>query len=166
MFKIRFKTIRFIFIAFTALIFQASLINVFGPVIPDLSLIMVVFFSLYNGSSCGIVCGCVMGLLLDVFSAGILGVNCFTLGSVGFFTGLLKERVYTNHILTMILVCGGSCMLSILIYYILAQRFYHLYPFWENAGLIFKVILVTTLANIIISSFLEKLVVEKQMSLE
>ncbi|MCK4994873.1 MAG: rod shape-determining protein MreD [Candidatus Omnitrophica bacterium] len=167
MFKIKFKTIRFVLIAYFMLIFQCTLINSISiaAIKPEIILLLVVFFALYNGSRAGMFCGMILGLCLDVLSGGIIGINSFILGCAGFFCGQLKERLYTVHLLTRILIPMISCMFSICLYYIIAGNFYHLPLLSDNLGTIFGTIAYTTIFNVIFSLFLERVVIVRTTSL-
>ena len=167
MFRIRFKTLRFVLLAYITIIIQASVLDYFSfrMMKPDLVLLLVIFFSLYNGVRRGIYCGIFLGLFVDALSAGILGINAFVLGLVGGVCGLLKERVYTTHLLTRVLVSFIAGIGSIIVYYILAVNFYQLPAVMENFGHFLGVIIYTTLINIIFVELIEKTVIVRQMTL-
>ena len=69
--------------------FQATLINSISiaSVKPELIMLLVVFYALYNGSKGGMLCGMILGLGVDILSGGIVGINSLILGCVGFFNG-------------------------------------------------------------------------------
>jgi len=167
MYKIKFRTIRFIIISYFVLIFQATLISdiSIGFSRPELVLLLVIFYSLYNGAKNGMICGLILGFCLDTLSGGIVGINSFILGCVGLSCGFLKERVYTSHILTRILTSALGCFFSIACYYFLASHFYLLPDFFENLGFILRVVIYTTLFNLVFSRFLERSVVVRTTSL-
>ena len=167
MFKIKFKIIRFLLISYFMLIFQATLINSISiaSIKPEIILLLVVFFALYNGSKAGMFCGMILGLSLDALSAGIVGINSFILGCAGFFCGLLKERVYTAHLLSRILIPMISCIFSLGLYYIIAGYFYRLPLLTDNFGIILGTIAYTTFFNVFFSHLLDRLVVVRTTSL-
>lgn len=167
MFKIKFKTIRFVLISYFIIIFQATLINSISiaTIKPEIVLLLVIFFALYNGPRSGMFCGMILGLCLDVLSGGIVGINSFILGCTGFFCGLLKERVYTAHLLTRTLIPVLGCIFSLALYYIIAGNFYHLPLLSDNYGIILGTIAYTTIFNLFFSNVLERLVVVRTTSL-
>ena len=167
MFKIKFRTIRFILISYLILIFQGTLINSISiaSVKPELIMLLVIFYALYNGSKGGMLCGMILGFGLDVLSGGIVGMNSFILGCVGFFNGMLKGRVYTAHLLSRIFIPLTSCILSLLFYFLIASHFYKLPGFRNNIGIIAGTIIYTTLFNIFFSRLLERFVVKRTTSL-
>jgi len=163
MFKIRFRTLRFIVIAYLVLLSQASLVNMMTlkSIKPDFVLLLVIFFALHKGMRQGMFCGIILGFCVDTLSSGIFGINCLILGCVGFFTGMLKDRVYTTHFLTKILVAFCACLFSIIIYYALALNFHRLMPFSENLLPFTGTLIYTALFNIIFFNVLDKLVIER-----
>ena len=167
MFKIKFKTLRFVLISYFMLIFQATLVNSISiaSVKPEIILLLVVFFALYNGARAGLICGMILGLIVDVLSGGIIGINSWILGCVGGLCGLLKERVYTVHLLTRMLIPMISCIFYFVLYYIIASQFYHLAQFRDNFGIVLGAVFYTTVFNIFLSYLLELFVIERTTSL-
>ncbi|MEA1939412.1 MAG: rod shape-determining protein MreD [Candidatus Caldatribacteriota bacterium] len=90
-------------IAVTLLI-QLTILNSFTlqGLKPDLILIVVIVFALVKGAGEGGIVGFGSGLLQDIFSVGLLGVNAFVKTVVGFLCGILKERIFVEHILFII----------------------------------------------------------------
>ncbi|GAI02568.1 unnamed protein product [marine sediment metagenome] len=87
-----------------ALLIQLTLINsvtILG-LKPDLLLIVVVVFSLLKGAKEGIISGFASGLLQDIFSTGLLGINALAKTVIGFFCGIIKEKIFYEHILFII----------------------------------------------------------------
>ena len=106
-----------------ALLIQLTLINsitILG-LKPDLIMIVVVVFSLMKGEKEGTISGFASGLLQDIFSIGLLGINAFAKTVIGFTCGLLKEKVFHEHILFLIPVITfiASLIQSILIFLLL-----------------------------------------------
>ncbi|HPB67731.1 MAG TPA: rod shape-determining protein MreD [Candidatus Omnitrophota bacterium] len=80
--------------------------------IPNLLLILVVFFNLYRGTRYSLVAGIVSGLFKDSFSAGPFGLYTFAFIITAFFTTLLKMYVYqpgamASRVLLVFLVTVG-----------------------------------------------------------
>ena len=104
-----------------ALLIQLTLINsitILG-LKPDLILVVVVIFSLLKGEKEGTISGFASGLLQDIFSTGLLGINSLAKTVIGFTCGILKEKIFHEHILFMIPVITfiASFMQSILIFH-------------------------------------------------
>ena len=106
-----------------ALLIQLTLINsitILG-LKPDLIMVVVVVFSLLKGEKEGTISGFASGLLQDIFSTGLLGINALAKTVVGFFCGIVKEKIFHEHILFIIPVITfiASFMQSIIIFLLL-----------------------------------------------
>jgi rod shape-determining protein MreD len=106
-----------------ALLIQLTLINSISimGLKPDLMMVVVVVFSLLKGEKEGTISGFVSGLLQDIFSTGLLGINALVKTVIGFTCGILKEKIFYEHILFLIPVITfiASFMQSILIFLLL-----------------------------------------------
>ncbi len=116
---------RFSFLFFTFILmltFQFSFlwrVSFFG-VIPNILLILIVWFSFCRGSRKGQVLGFFTGIVVDAFSIGIFGANAFLFTVIGFFVGLLKKKVDEGNIFVQGLVvffvtlfyCSGFWVLT------------------------------------------------------
>ena len=70
----------------------ASLIRV-GDIVPDIPLVVVVMLALRRGPEFGCVAGLIAGLLQDVTTGGLLGVQGLTKALVGFTVGASGARL-------------------------------------------------------------------------
>jgi len=87
-----------------ALVIQLTLINsvaILG-LKPDLIMVVVVVFSLLKGEKEGAISGFASGLLQDIFSTSLLGINALVKTVIGFTCGILKEKIFHEHILFII----------------------------------------------------------------
>ena len=87
-----------------ALVIQLTLINsvtILG-LKPDLIMVVVVVFSLMKGEKEGAISGFASGLLQDIFSTSLLGINALAKTVIGFICGILKEKIFHEHILFLI----------------------------------------------------------------
>jgi rod shape-determining protein MreD len=75
-----------------------------GGVKPDLGLVAVLFVGYLYGELDGLVVGGLVGLMLDLFSGGLLGANLVTKMSVGVVSGLLGRLLLDLTPLTTMLV--------------------------------------------------------------
>jgi len=106
------------------LLIQLTLINsitILG-LKPDLLMVVVVVFSLLKGEKEGTISGFASGLLQDIFSTGLLGINALAKTVIGFICGILKEKIFHEHILFIIPVITfiASFMQNILIFLLLS----------------------------------------------
>jgi len=106
-----------------ALLIQITLVNLITilGLKPDLILVVVVIFSLLKGEKEGTISGFASGLLQDIFSTGLLGINALVKTVIGFTCGILREKIFHEHILFLIPVITfiASFIQSILIFFLL-----------------------------------------------
>ena len=82
-------------LVFVTFVVECVLAQVIGYwYIPNLLIILVVFFNLYRGTRYSLVAGVFAGLLKDSFSAGPFGLYTFAFIIAAFFTTLMKMYVY------------------------------------------------------------------------
>jgi rod shape-determining protein MreD len=74
------------------------------PVIPDVALIVLVFFSVHNGVLFGEITGFASGLMLDFLTAGPFGLNCMIRTIIGFGFGFFKNALNTKVFFVRILI--------------------------------------------------------------
>lgn len=77
------------------LILQQTLIQIIsiGSIKPDLVMVVLVAVSMRYGSVVGLFSGLTIGLIQDVYAIEALGANAMAKCLVGYFTGLLDEKV-------------------------------------------------------------------------
>lgn len=89
-------------LVFASVVLQVALvarISVFGSRF-DLPLALVVSTGLLKGSLYGELFGFISGLFCDFFSGGPLGIQSFSKAVIGYSSGLLKNRFYSDSIIT------------------------------------------------------------------
>jgi len=110
-------------IIIAALIIQLTIINSFTiqGLKPDLVLVVVIVIALLQGAEEGIIYGFVSGLLQDIFSIGLLGVNALVKTVMGFICGILREKLFAEHLLLIVplVTLFISIVQNILMFYIL-----------------------------------------------
>ena len=88
-----------------SVILQTTLIariSIFGSS-PDLPLALIVSVALLKGPLHGGLVGFAFGLLCDLFSNGsLLGINSFSRTVVGYCTGLVRGRLYSDNFITQL----------------------------------------------------------------
>ena len=109
-----------------ALVIQLTLINsvtILG-LKPDLIMVVVVVFSLRKGEKEGTISGFASGLLQDIFSTGLLGINALAKTVIGFTCGILKEKIFHEHILFIIpIITFISSFLQSIVIFLLLRAF-------------------------------------------
>jgi len=79
----------------TAFLLQITLFRVFLPHAPDTMLLATVYCGVKYMKIRGYQIGIIAGLVQDIFSTGLLGINLLSKGLIGFHVGWLRE----NHLL-------------------------------------------------------------------
>lgn len=91
---------------------QASVVQALsvGGATPDLPFVVAVFLALRRGPETGCVAGFLAGLLQDVTSGGLIGVQALTKALAGFVLGLAGDRLCVTSPLVQI---PGLVLLSV-----------------------------------------------------
>lgn len=86
--------------------------------VPDLELLLVMFFNMYFGIRYGLVTAVLAGILRDSFSTGFLGINVCSFIVAAYMTTILKQYIYhmgsrfSRYILILIIVA-----ISVVVHY-------------------------------------------------
>lgn len=106
-----------ILLLFLAALMQATLLANFRLfyAVPDLLLIMVIFYSLIKGKKAGIFFGVLAGFIKDILSGSIFGINLFSFALFGYFLGNQSKRLYienkiTHITLTVLCTLANACL--------------------------------------------------------
>ncbi|HOJ98218.1 MAG TPA: rod shape-determining protein MreD [Termitinemataceae bacterium] len=124
---------------FIAAILQSTILSKFTfiSVIPDLTLIILVYIAFSNGTMVGQISGFTSGLILDFFTAAPLGYNMLVRTIVGFLVGLLNGSVYLDIFIFPILLTGITTVIKAVIVFILHILFSGMLPFYQITEPIF-----------------------------
>ncbi|MCP4402386.1 MAG: rod shape-determining protein MreD [bacterium] len=98
-----------------AMIAQTTLLHFFtiGGVKPDLVLIIVTYLGLIEGPNLGCLSGFSLGLFEDAYSGMSLGgVNALSKTVIGFLSGLVGKRLYTQSLFAHIICVGLGTVLD------------------------------------------------------
>lgn len=137
------------------LFFQLIVVEIisFNYIKPDLLLIGLIYFTLLNGQIPGMVSGFIFGLLMDIFSNGVIGANALSKLIAAFFAGYfakedLDERDIISSAFFIILLV--SSLIERLVYIFITSNvdFKYLILVYVNYGLI------PTLVTMVFSLFL------------
>lgn len=108
---------------------QISLINII-PVISvraNILLILTVSMGLMRGKHTGLWVGFISGLLVDLFSGSVFGLNALTYMYIGYINGKFYKVFYDDDIRVPLVLTGISCfaynIVSYIILFLLGQRF-------------------------------------------
>lgn len=107
---------------FTALFLQVALgryLTIAGAQ-PDLVLVFVIFFSVFLGAGRGLETGVVAGLLKDIFSIDVFGMNALVLGLTGLAAGYLSAKFFRESKRTHFLMTFFFALFSMALTWALA----------------------------------------------
>lgn len=92
----------------------------FASISPNLMIIIVSAFGFMRGKKEGLFIGFFSGLLIDVFSGGILGFYALLYMYIGYLNGYFRKMFYPEDIkLPMLLIAGSDIAYNLLIYFFL-----------------------------------------------
>lgn len=106
------------FTAFIGIVLQDTVFNIISVAEgkPDIVLILVVFFALFNGHVKGGLLGVVFGLMEDLMTGRFIGLNAICKGLTGFIIGLLSERLYKNNFFIPVVTVFVATFLQSILY--------------------------------------------------
>ncbi|MDO8536132.1 MAG: rod shape-determining protein MreD [Candidatus Omnitrophota bacterium] len=84
---------------------------------PDLLVLMVVFFAIFFGPGIGLEAGFASGLLKDMYSVDIFGVNIILLSLVGLIVGMLSPKLFKESKLTQGILIFASSGIYMIVHY-------------------------------------------------
>ncbi|BBH19253.1 hypothetical protein Back11_05980 [Paenibacillus baekrokdamisoli] len=90
-----------------------------GRVVPMFTLAFVLYSALYRGRHTSLILGMSFGLLQDVaFYGEIIGVHSFSMGLVGYLTGLLMERKRSTLLMALTMIGISTLVFQVVNYFI------------------------------------------------
>ncbi len=100
-----------------AVVLQSTILNRIRIVniIPDLSLIILVYISYRKGCMTGQVTGFVSGLIEDILSISPLGLSTFIKTLIGYLYGLMEGNIFVDPLLMPIILVASATLLKALI---------------------------------------------------
>lgn len=104
---------------FLALFLQTTFFRSFSiqGAVPDMVLVLVIFYAIFNGANKGTVYGVICGLLEDLYMGRFIGINAISKGITAFVIGRLQGNVFKENILVGVIgVIVGTIINSILLF--------------------------------------------------
>lgn len=90
-----------------------------ASVAPNILLILTISFGFMQGKKEGLMVGFFCGLLIDIFSGGVLGLYALIYMLLGYGSGFFCKIYFDEDIkVPMILVAGGDLMYNLVIYFL------------------------------------------------
>lgn len=88
---------------------------------PDLGSLFVIFIALFFGLEAGLEAGFVFGLLKDIYSADIFGINTASLALTGLATGFLSHKFFRESVVTQVFIVFVFTLFSFFVHYFIAS---------------------------------------------
>lgn len=113
------------FISIVSILIQASVLaNIpHMPVLPDLTLLIVLYVSFMNSSIAGSSAGFFSGLFLDFLSAAPIGLNAFTKSLTGFLAGRFSGSFNMNRIMLPVTLAVAGTVMKVVLSWVLSMLF-------------------------------------------
>ena len=114
------------FLPFLALFLQSTVFRAFSinSAIPDMVLVLVIFYALFNGDRKGTVYGVMCGLLEDLYIGRFIGINSISKGITAYIVGRLQGNVFKENLIVGIIgVIGGTVLNSGLLFILSLSSF-------------------------------------------
>jgi rod shape-determining protein MreD len=142
------KIIPFV-ILFLSLIIQSTILQFIkiADIIPNISLIFLIIFSIQLGEYYGGLLGLFLGIITDVLYIGFFGANTLIYFSIGYFLGTFKDSVYKEDPLTYFTAVGILSVAYNMLFYLI------IFFLKINAGSfanILRPIIIETILNLIL----------------
>lgn len=114
-----------------ALLLQQTVVRIIsiGSIQPDLVMVILVAVSMRYGSVVGVFSGLTIGLIQDVYAIEVLGANSMAKCLVGYFTGILDEKVIKVMPATKVLFLAVAFIVHDTVYSLTAG--FHGMAFWS-----------------------------------
>ncbi|HHV72414.1 MAG TPA: rod shape-determining protein MreD [Clostridia bacterium] len=116
----------------------------------DLLLIIVISFSLLNGSKTGMTIGFFAGLIQDILIGRFIGIHAVSRMLVGYLIGFLEHKVFKENLIVPFLTTFAATIISEFIIW-----FIGLFLFWHYSFLnaVRQLVLTAALINAILAPF-------------
>lgn len=102
------KNILYFIIGLLIIVFSNTIVNSINlslfSVRPNLTLIYLIYLSIYIGLSRGALLGLILGLILDITVGKYFGIYGLLFFSVGLLYGSIKDKVFKENIMTVIML--------------------------------------------------------------
>ncbi|NLT95618.1 MAG: rod shape-determining protein MreD [Clostridia bacterium] len=111
------------FLGLIGLVLETTLFNelIVAGVKPDLILIIVILYALFNGPRQGAFVGLTLGFLEDLFQAKYFGLNAATKFITGLLAGFLEKRMYKDNFFVPVLVLFTGSLVHTLLYFLFSN---------------------------------------------
>lgn len=148
----------------SVIIIQTSFVHslsVYG-IYPDLILILTLYFAFKSEENKGVVIGASLGLLQDILSSGLLGLNFFTKGLIAFFIKDVRNNIAIDYPVSQITIIFSSAFLEGILTLIILKIFFpHEYIFKIFSGVVLYRAVYCSLIGVPLLALLKKVELAK-----
>lgn len=111
-----------IFLPVISIFLQSTIFNTYSikGTVPDMVLIFVVFYALFNGSSKGTVYGLLCGLLEDLYIGRFIGLNAISKAIVAYAVSRFQVNVFRENIMVGVVTVVASTVLNGILMFLIA----------------------------------------------
>ena len=154
------RTIINVMLVITAIIIYFLQINFFdwftiAGVMPNLFIILALFIGLFTNKNLGAIYGISIGLIVDLLTNQIIGINAVVYGIVGFLAGIFDKNFSKDNRITIIFIVISATIISETIVYFLN---YLIINTNLNILAFIKILSIETVYNVLISIILYPLI--------
>lgn len=135
----------------STLIVELVLVNLMdlNTVKPDLILIVVICLSFISSNEEGILAGFIGGLLKDIFSVHLLGINALVKTIICYLSGIIRGKIFYQHLLWLVAISTFVfTIFNNMMFFFLLNALYSNYDF---AVILKKYILIQAIINTILA---------------
>ncbi|MFZ7102315.1 MAG: rod shape-determining protein MreD [Peptococcaceae bacterium] len=139
-------------LGFISLILESTIFNelIIAGVKPDIILVIVILFSLFNGPKEGALLGLGLGLLEDLYLAKYLGLNAVSKFCIGLIIGFMEKRTYKDNFFVPVL----SLFVGSLVYSVIYLIFTNIAGYYLNPAQMLRVALPVAIYNACFAPFI------------
>ena len=122
---------------------------------PNLFIILALFIGLFTNKNLGAIYGISIGLIVDLLTNQIIGINAVVYGIVGFLAGIFDKNFSKDNRITIIFIVISATIISETIVYFLN---YLIINTNLNILAFIKILSIETVYNVLISIILYPLI--------
>ncbi len=153
------RTVVITFLAFTFYVLQFVFYNIFGHwFMPNLLLLLVLFFTLIKGIRIGILTAFISGMVVDSFHMDLFGLNIFSFLICGYLTVLVKRYVYHDGAFSVTFMAFLMSIANIFIQFVVISLFRPLNFYQTVVNILVPETIATTVVAVITFSLLRQCV--------
>lgn len=110
-------------IIFILMTIQSSNLFAIADINPDFLLILTILHSLHYGEYKGLIFGFSVGLLEDIFSGSLFGLNAFVLTLISWLANVYKKYIFVSDIIAFLIYVVIATILKYILYVIFSLIF-------------------------------------------